>query len=151
MKCRHKPSTTTKKAPDSATRPNRFHTHTHKPKRLAHPRSPMPPLSTLTAQATHARPLPPKALASVPYGLVLVRVRVWGKRTAKRNRQPGVIQKLLKWYVASADYSVSRRAPGTAQTYFFTFRPCRPGPGPCLQDTGTAQTFLLHVCGIKMR
>ena len=39
-------------------------------------RSPMPPLSTLTARATHARPLLPAALASVSYGFVLVRVRV---------------------------------------------------------------------------
>ena len=61
---------------DSTTRPNRLHTHTHSPKRLAHPRSPMPPLSTLTARATHAHPLLTAALASVPYGLVLVRVRV---------------------------------------------------------------------------
>ena len=58
------------------TRPNRLHTHTHSPRRLSHPRSPMPPLSTLTARATHARPLLPAALASVPYGFVLVRVRV---------------------------------------------------------------------------
>ena len=35
-----------------------------------------PSLSTLTARATHARPLHPAALASVPYGLVFVRVRV---------------------------------------------------------------------------
>jgi hypothetical protein len=41
---------------------------------LAH--SPMPPLSTLTARATHAHPLLSAVLASVPYGLVLVRVRV---------------------------------------------------------------------------
>ena len=34
----------------------------------------MPPLSTLTARETHVIPLHPAALASVPYGLVLVRV-----------------------------------------------------------------------------
>jgi len=34
----------------------RFHTHTHPPKRLAHPRSPMHPLSTLTSRATHEHP-----------------------------------------------------------------------------------------------
>ena len=39
----------------------------HSPKRLAHPRSPMPPLSTLTTRATHALQLHPAALASVPY------------------------------------------------------------------------------------
>ena len=49
----------------------RLHTHTHSPKHLAHPRSPMPPLSTLTARATHARPLLPAALASVPYEFVI--------------------------------------------------------------------------------
>ena len=102
MKCRHKPSTaqthhklfptntgimrcfaqplrgitTTKEASDSKTCPNRLHTHTHPPRRLAHPRSPMPPLLTLTARATHALPLHPAALASVPHGIVLVRVRV---------------------------------------------------------------------------
>ena len=83
MKCRHKPSTpqmhhelfptntgvmrclaqplrgstTTKKASDSTERPNRLHNHTQSPRRRAHPRSPMPPLLTLTARATHARPL----------------------------------------------------------------------------------------------
>ena len=46
------------------------------PKRLAHPRSPMLPLSTLAARATHARKLLPPELASVPYGFVLVRFRV---------------------------------------------------------------------------
>ena len=35
----------------------------------------MPPLSTLTARATHALSLHPAALASVPYGIALVRVR----------------------------------------------------------------------------
>ena len=43
------------------TRPNRLHTHTHPPKRLAHPRSPMPPLSTLTSRATHAHPTSPRS------------------------------------------------------------------------------------------
>ena len=62
----------TKKASDSKTCLNRLHTHTRSPKRLPHPRSPMPPLSTLTARTTHARPLHPAALASVPYGLVEV-------------------------------------------------------------------------------
>ena len=38
------------------TRPNRLHTHTHPPKRLAHPFSPIPPLPTLTSRATHAHP-----------------------------------------------------------------------------------------------
>jgi hypothetical protein len=55
----------------------KLHTHTHSPKRLAHPRPPIPPLSTLTARATHARPLDPAAMASVPSGIIiLVRVRV---------------------------------------------------------------------------
>ena len=65
-------STTTKRAPGSTTRLNRLHTHTHSPKRLAHPRSPMSSLSTLTARATHARPLLPSALTSVPHGFVLL-------------------------------------------------------------------------------
>ena len=43
------------------TRPNRLHTHTHLPKRLAHPRSPIPPLSTLTSRATHAHPTSPRS------------------------------------------------------------------------------------------
>ena len=38
----------------------------------------MIPLSTLTTRATHAPLLHPAALASVPYGPVLVRVRVRG-------------------------------------------------------------------------
>jgi hypothetical protein len=37
----------------------------HSAKRLAHPRSPIPPLSTLTARAMHARPLRSAALAFV--------------------------------------------------------------------------------------
>ena len=45
--------------PQTQTRPNRLHTHTHPPKRLAHPRSPIPPLSTLTSRATHAHPTSP--------------------------------------------------------------------------------------------
>ena len=43
------------------THPNRLHTHTHPPKRLAHPRSPIPPLSTLTSRATHAHPTSPRS------------------------------------------------------------------------------------------
>ena len=91
MRCLTQPlrgSTTTKRASDSTTRPNRPHIHTHSPKRLAHPRSPMPPLSTLTARATHAHPLLPAALASVPYGLVLVRVRVLPLARFSRARPP---------------------------------------------------------------
>ena len=113
MKCRHKPSgfqthhelfptntgamqcparlpaegTTTKKASDSTKRPNRLHTHSHSPKRLAHPRSPMPPLSVLTASATHAHPLNPAALASVPCEVALVRVRA--RLEAKRAHLMG--------------------------------------------------------------
>ena len=34
---------------------------THPPKRLAHPRSPIPPLSTLTSRATHAYPTSPRS------------------------------------------------------------------------------------------
>ena len=47
--------------PKTLTRPNRLHTHTHPPKRLAHPRSPIPPLSTLTSRATHAHPTSPRS------------------------------------------------------------------------------------------
>jgi len=47
--------------PQTQTRPNRLHTHTHPPKRLAHPRSPRSPLSTLTSRATHAHPTSPRS------------------------------------------------------------------------------------------
>ena len=47
--------------PQTQTRPNRLHTHTHPPKRLAHPHSPIPPLSTLTSRATHAHPTSPRS------------------------------------------------------------------------------------------
>jgi hypothetical protein len=67
---------TTNKASDSTTRPNRLHTHTHSPKRLAHPRSPIPSFSTLTARATLARPLHPAALSSVPLGLYLRGIQI---------------------------------------------------------------------------
>ena len=42
--------------PQTQTRPNRLHTHTHPPKRLAHPRSSIPPLSKMTSRASHAHP-----------------------------------------------------------------------------------------------
>ena len=77
-------STTTKRASDPTTRHNRLHTHTHSPRRLAHPRSPMPPLSTLTARAAHTPLLRPAALASVPYAIMLARVRV---RAPSRGHQ----------------------------------------------------------------
>ena len=47
--------------PQTQTRPDRLHTHTHPPKRLAHPRSPIPPLSALTSRATHAHPTSPRS------------------------------------------------------------------------------------------
>ena len=47
--------------PQIQTRPNRLHTHTHPPKRLAHPRSLIPLLSTLTSRATHAHPTSPRS------------------------------------------------------------------------------------------
>ena len=47
--------------PQTQTRPNRLHTHTHPAKCLAHPRSPIPPLSTLTSRATHAHPNSPRS------------------------------------------------------------------------------------------
>jgi len=49
------------RAQNAFVRPNRLHTHTHPPKRLAHPRSPIPPLSTLTSRATHAHPTSPRS------------------------------------------------------------------------------------------
>ena len=72
MRCLASPlrgSTTTKGASDSTTRPNRLHTPTYSPRRLAHPRSPMPPLDTNRTRSARA-PLHPAALASVPYGIV---------------------------------------------------------------------------------
>jgi len=47
--------------PQTQTRPNRLHTHTHPPKPLAHPRPPIPPLSALTSRATHAHPTSPRS------------------------------------------------------------------------------------------
>jgi hypothetical protein len=79
MRCLAEPlrgSTTTKEASDSTTRLDRLHTHTHSPRLLAHPSSPMPSLSAQTARAALAPPLHPEALASVSYGIELVRVRV---------------------------------------------------------------------------
>ena len=48
--------TPTPLTPQTQARPNRLHTHTQPPKRLAHQRSPIPPLSTLTSRATRAHP-----------------------------------------------------------------------------------------------
>ena len=45
--------------------------------------------SHLTERATHAHPLHPAALASVPYGIVLVRVRV-----RVRERLVGHVERL---------------------------------------------------------
>ena len=47
--------------PQTQTHPNRLHTHTHPSKRLAHPFSPIPSLSTLTSRATHAHPTSPRS------------------------------------------------------------------------------------------
>ena len=47
--------------PNTQNSPNRLHTHTHPPKRLAHPRSPILPLSTLTSHATQAHPTSPRS------------------------------------------------------------------------------------------
>ena len=70
MKYRNKPCSLQTYHDLFPPRPNQLHTHTHSPKRLAHPRSPMPPLSALTARATHALPLHTAALASVTNGVV---------------------------------------------------------------------------------
>ena len=70
--CGGAPQQRTKKAPDSTTRPNRHRTHTHSPKRLAHPRSPINPLSTLTSRATHAHPLHPTSPRSTGFCAIWV-------------------------------------------------------------------------------
>jgi len=50
---------------------NRLHTHTHPPKRLAHPRSPIPLLLTLTSRATQAHPTSPRSTGFCAiYGVV---------------------------------------------------------------------------------
>jgi hypothetical protein len=46
------------------------------PSATQHPRLPAPPHQTLTCCATHAHPLLPTAKAFVPYGFVLVQVKV---------------------------------------------------------------------------
>jgi len=66
--------------PQTQTRPNRLHTHTHPPKRLAHPRSPIPPLSTLTSRATHAHPTSPRST-----GLCAI----WGCISSSSGNKPG--------------------------------------------------------------
>ena len=53
-----------------------FTTHAYSFHRLELLRSPHTPLSPDLIRATHARPLHPAAYASVPFGIVLVRVRV---------------------------------------------------------------------------
>ena len=63
----------------------RLRTHTHPPKRLAHPRSPIPPLSTLTSRATHAHPTSPRSTGFCA---------IWGcinssSSTRPRCREPG--------------------------------------------------------------
>jgi len=66
--------------PQTQTRPNRLHTHFYPSKRLAHPRSPIPPLSKFTSRATPAHPTSPRStgFCAILCGIVLVRVRVLG-------------------------------------------------------------------------
>ena len=64
-----------------------LHTNTYSSERLVPPRSKIPPLSSLTTQRiAHARPLHPAALAFVPSGIVLVRVRAWGECTCAHSK-----------------------------------------------------------------
>ena len=68
-------------------RPNRLHTHTHSPKRLAHPRSPIPPLSTLTSRATHAHPTSPRSTGFCAiWGCISSSSRGGASRTRPRPR-----------------------------------------------------------------
>ena len=63
---------------------------------------PTPPLSPDLIRATHARPLHPAALASVPFGIVLVRVRVPPRspktpgRGGKENNNDACAQRRLQ-------------------------------------------------------
>ena len=74
--------------------PQRLHTNTHSSGCLASPRPPIPPLSSLTTRAYHRRTRAPTshhpaAVAFVPYGIVLVRVRVRVQRIpAGKCRRP---------------------------------------------------------------
>jgi len=121
-----------------------YHTHTHSPKRLAHPRSPMPPLSTLTARATHARLLLPAALASVPYGVVLVRVRV--QLGAARGLACGVDGVKGTWRAerlseerhvrAGRNRRSARAGIWRGRVVGCTWRAKRPGKGRDRQNTG---------------
>jgi hypothetical protein len=84
--------------------------------------SPIPPLSSLTARATLARPLHPAALASVPSGIVLVRVRVLPRHelvstTRGRARDAAAVTQggfgLLDWPIGMRNLA-SQRPEGRA-------------------------------------
>ena len=106
------------------TRPNRLHTHTHPPKRLPHPRSPMPPLSTLAARATRARPLLPAAFTG--FCAIWFRVGSSSSSNALSSRSPFVAltqtQALVEFYeslVANEVYAarVTEGQTGVSSSY----------------------------------
>ena len=86
-------------------------------------RSPMPPLSTLTARATHARPLLPAALASVSYGFVLVRVRVPRDVQSRTIVPPSGL---------ASRSGYTRRLPGEVNPAPCALPVARPGWSRCL-------------------
>jgi len=85
--------------PQTQTNPNRLHTHTHPPERLAHPRLPIPPLSTLTSRATHAHPTSPHSTGFCGIWDCIsssswIEEGRWEKR--KRRQKPSWEQQLLE-------------------------------------------------------
>ena len=92
--------------------------------RPAHPRSPMPPLSKLTARATHARPLLPAALASVPYGFILVRVRVL---FAKLGGAAGLYSWPHTHPIRGATLNLSQKTRGLGSGFWVRLRSAKSG------------------------
>ena len=83
------------------------------------------PLSRFDSRATHARTLQPAALAFVPYGFVLVRVRVPGTKSLQSQRATKLLQSspveagsplpVLK-SEAGVDYTYSRTTDAAAHS-----------------------------------
>ena len=104
--------------PQTQTRPNRLHTHTHPPKRLAHPRSPIPPLSTLTSRARHAHSTSPRSTGFCAIWGCISSSSISQRSSAFRNRSSpthafGILSALVSFLISIFVRAVRARPPSS--------------------------------------